>query len=168
MRASTINHISYAPGNSFDDFTVKLEKQLERPTGISYENVLAERATARPAKGTTESPEAARSLMVFATYDQGGLLKSMGSVRKARLYVIGNPLDMARMAQHDIRTALYTPFPMLVFLDSAGHVKVDYDQPSSVFRQFNHPSIDVLARAMDVRLATLVQTASADFYPPIR
>jgi uncharacterized protein (DUF302 family) len=98
--------------------------------------------------------------MLFNTYDHGALLSIKGSPRKARQYVVGNPLYAARMTQHDIRAALYAPLRVLVYADDAGGTRVEYDLPSSLFGQFENDRVNEVAAELDRKMSALVDRSS--------
>jgi hypothetical protein len=45
--------------------------------------------------------------MIFAAYDHGALLNIKSAPRKAKQYVVENPLIAARMTEYDVRAALF-------------------------------------------------------------
>jgi uncharacterized protein (DUF302 family) len=98
--------------------------------------------------------------MVFSTYDHGALLTIKGSPRRARQYVVGNPLYASRMTQHDIRAGLYAPLRVLIYADQPGGVCIEYDLPSSLFGQFGNIKVNEVAAELDRKLAALVEKSS--------
>ena len=80
-----------------------------------------------------------------------------GSPRKARQYIVGNPLYAARMTQQDIRAALYAPLRVLVYADDSGGTSVEYDLPSTLFGQFENDKVNEVAAELDRKMSELVE-----------
>ena len=45
------------------------------------------------------------------------------------------------MTRHDIRAALYAPLRVLVYEADDRSTRIEFDQPSSLFGQFNNPAV---------------------------
>ncbi len=97
--------------------------------------------------------------MLFNIQDHGKLLKIFGTPRKAKQYVLGNPLIAITMTRHDIRAAGYAPLRMLVYEGDDQSTRVEYDQPSSLFGQFNNPEVTTVGQSLDAKLANLIKKA---------
>jgi uncharacterized protein (DUF302 family) len=80
-------------------------------------------------------------------------------MRKARQYVIGNPLIAVTMTRQDIRAGLYAPLRILVYEAEDRSTRVEYDLPSSLFGQFNDPEVTVIAQSLDKKLANAIKKA---------
>ena len=100
-------------------------------------------------------------LMLFEVLDHGNLLNIIGSPRKAKQYVIGNPLTAIEMTRHDIRAGLYAPLRMFVYETDNQSTRIDFDQPSSLFGQFNNPNVTTVAQSLDKKLVNLIQEAES-------
>ena len=98
-------------------------------------------------------------LMLFNTSDHGALLSVFGEAKQAIQYVIGNPLIAMQMTQHNLAAGLYAPLRLLVYRNERGKTCVEYDQPSSLFAQFNDERITAVARALDLKLGDLIAAA---------
>ena len=57
----------------------------------------------------------------------------VGQRRKAKQYLISNPLVAIQITRHDIRAALYAPLRVLVFEFEPGRTVVEFDQASTLF-----------------------------------
>jgi uncharacterized protein (DUF302 family) len=102
----------------------------------------------------------AEDLMLFQVLDHGGLMVLYGKARKAKQYVLGNPLTASQMTRHDIRAGLYAPLRLLVFEAEDGSLSVEYDLPSSLFGQFKNEAVTEVARGLDVKVDRLIEKAS--------
>jgi uncharacterized protein (DUF302 family) len=160
MTTISITHVKYSPTVRFEDFTANFERQCGIHDIRAYQDLLTDPGkwiTAEKVIGEQAGPS---GFMIFADYDHGALLNIRNAPRKAKQYVVGNPLIAARMTEHDIRAALYAPLRVLVYEDAGSQVNVEYDLPSTVFGQFHNSKVDEVARELDAKLANLVQKAS--------
>ena len=98
-------------------------------------------------------------LMLFNVQDHGKLLNLFGTPKKARQYVLGNPLIAAMMTRHDIRAGLYAPLRLFVYETDDHATRIEFDKPSSLFGQFNNPEVTVVAQSLDAKLASLIEKA---------
>jgi uncharacterized protein (DUF302 family) len=97
--------------------------------------------------------------MLFNVQEHGKLLNIVGSPRKAKQYVLGNPLIAVTLTRHDIRAALYAPLRVLVYEADDQSTRIEFDQPSSLFGQFDNPDVTTVARSLDTKLTNLIKKA---------
>jgi uncharacterized protein (DUF302 family) len=160
MKTITITHVCISGKTLFDDFIVHFEKQLGHHDLSLYQQYLTESGDSRLAEGALKSQEGTSGFMVFATYDHGALLSIKGNIRKAKQYIIGNPLYAAKMTNCDIRTALYAPLRVLIYLDdNSGMVTAEYDLPSSLFGQFCNDQVNETALELDRKMTALIESS---------
>jgi uncharacterized protein (DUF302 family) len=95
-------------------------------------------------------------LMLFRIDQHGYLLNVIGQPRKAKQYLIGNPMTASRMTRHDIRAALYAPLRILIYEDLGGHSFVEYDLPSSLFCQFGNSQIAEIGKELDRKILDVI------------
>jgi uncharacterized protein (DUF302 family) len=157
----SVNHVVRSFQTTYDAFVSRLESQLGRHDISAYSNLLVDPNRAKDAEAVLRRQEGPSGLMLFSFYDHGALLSIKGSPRKARQYVLGNPLFAARMTQHDIRAALYAPLRLLVYADDSGGTRVEYDLPSSLFGQFKNEKVNEVAAELDQKLSDLVEQSSS-------
>jgi uncharacterized protein (DUF302 family) len=140
----------------FESFTQALERSLSRfdhSLNKDFEN------DPRSVEERLKAAAGEEGLMLFNVQEHGKLLNVVGSPRKAKQYVLGNPLIAVTMTRHDIRAALYAPLRLLVYEDADGSTRIEFDQPSSLFGQFDNPDVTTVARSLDTKLANLVKKA---------
>ncbi len=137
-----------------------LRASLGRHDVSAYWDLVADPNRANEVEAILQRQEGSSGLMLFTTYDHGPLLTIKGAPRKARQYVVGNPLYAARMTQHDIRAALYAPLRALVYVDDSGRTTVEYDLPSSLFGQFGNHKVNEVAAELDRKMSALVDKSS--------
>lgn len=63
------------------------------------------------------------------------------------------------MTLHDMRTGLYVPLRLLVYGAHIGSTRLEFDQPSSLFGQFDNPEATAVERSLDTKLASLIKKA---------
>lgn len=162
MASVMVSHVQYSPNNSFEEYIARFERQLGRPDAGAYEEKL-KRGNEQEVRSLIKAQEGTSGLMLFAAYDYGALLQTKVALRKARLYMVGNPLLTTRLANQDLRAAFYLPVRILVYGDRSNRVQVEYEQFSSCVAPLQNGEVDRAARELDVTLANLVQGASEDF-----
>lgn len=152
----TVKHLDFQVSSSFEGFTESLELLLHRLDSriligvLDNPNVVSEKLT---------EVQGELGLMIFDIRNHGDVLNMIDTPRKAKQYVIGNPLIAITMTMHDIRSAQYAPLVVLVYEDASGKTNVAYDLPSSLLGQFKNDEVDIVARSLDEKLMTLVQKA---------
>jgi uncharacterized protein (DUF302 family) len=153
-RSIEVDHVSLTINANFERLTRTLEQLLGR-----FDDVLLDELETDPGSVAERLKEAAgeEGLMLFNVYDHGKLLNIYGNPKKARQYVLGNPLIAAMMTRHDIRAGLYAPLRLLVYEADDQSTHIEFDQPSSLFGQFNNPEVTAVAQSLDTKLASLIK-----------
>jgi uncharacterized protein (DUF302 family) len=97
--------------------------------------------------------------MRFASWDHGAALRTTGGAAgEAVRFVIGNPAIAVKMTSRRISSALYAPLSLLIAGDGHAGTLIEYDQPSSLFAQFEDAEIDGVARELDRKIEALIQS----------
>jgi uncharacterized protein (DUF302 family) len=78
-----------------------------------------------------------------------------GLKQKAVQYTLDNPLFALQLTQHDVRAALYAPMRVLLYETAEGRTRLEYDRPSSIFRQFRNLEIDAFSALLDLKMEAL-------------
>jgi uncharacterized protein (DUF302 family) len=150
-------HRSVTIDGEFEAFTAALERILGHfPAGVQHDII----EQPRVAEQRLKAAEGAQGLMIFSVFDHGAALNMVDARRKAKQYLIGNPLTAIKMSQHDIRAALYAPLRVLVYEKKAGQTVVEYDQPSSLFGQFGREDVTNVALGLDSGLEKVIAEAA--------
>ena len=148
-----VMHRQIALQSTYDPFTTKLEST------ISFLNVeYAKDVLSDPGKVQSylKSLEGNTGLILFNIQNHGALLNIYGKPRKAKQYVIGNPLIAIQMTIHDIRASLYAPLRMIVYETENKNAFVEYDLPSSLFGQFGNNEVLQVAIGLDAKLLQVI------------
>ena len=150
-------HRSIAYQADFGLFTESLERILgHKPPDVGEQFA----GQPRLAEDRLKAAEGAQELMIFTVFNHGAALNMITAPRNAKQYLIGNPLTAIQMDQHDIRAALYAPLRVLVYEQTKGRTIVEYDQPSSLFGQFERDDVTQVARTLDVKLERVLAQAA--------
>jgi uncharacterized protein (DUF302 family) len=152
----TVKHLDLRVNSSFENFTKTLELLLHRLDPEIANEVLTDPGAVSEKLAAIEGE---LGLIIFNIRNHGAMLNIFAVPRKAKQYVIGNPLIAITMTRHDIRSAQYAPLVVLVYEDGSGRANVAYDLPSSLFSQFNNKEVDAVAKSLDEKLKMLVQIA---------
>jgi uncharacterized protein (DUF302 family) len=151
-----ISHVALDVHAPYDRFTSALEKIAGRFAKDVEQDILS---NPRRAEERIKAMEGEQGLMIFWIFDHGAALKIAGMRAKAKQYLIGNPLTAIQMSRHDLRAALYAPLRILVY-EKGGQTVVEYDQPSSLFGQFQNPEVTTVGIALDGRLERVIARAT--------
>jgi uncharacterized protein (DUF302 family) len=116
----------------------------------------------REAAAAIQGMEGDQGLMIFFTLDHGRALKMVGKDKKAIRFILGNPLVAIQMTKYDLRAGQYVPLTLIAYEDEENHVRIEYDQPSSLLYVCESAEIDETARDLDKKLLLAVQHAIAD------
>lgn len=155
-RKIEVRHVSLEIDADFDSFTQTLEQALGRFDNSLYKDLGTD---PRSVEERLKESAGEEGLMLFNVQEHGRLLNIFGSPRKAKQYVLGNPLIAVTMTRHDIRAGLYAPLRVLVYEADDRSTRVEFDQPSSLFGQFNNPEVTTVAQSLDTKLANLIKKA---------
>jgi uncharacterized protein (DUF302 family) len=156
----SVDHVVRSFQTPYETFISRFESQLGRHDLSAYWHLVADPDRAKDVEAALQRQAGSSGLMLFTTYDHGPLLNIKRAPRKARQYVVGNPLYAARMTQHDIRAALYAPLRVLIYVDDSGGTTVEYDLPSSLFGQFGNDKVNEVAADLDRKMSALVEKSS--------
>lgn len=155
-RTIEVDHISLEVDSDFESFTKNLERLLGRFDDAMYKGLETDPATVQK---RLEKAAGEEGLMLFTVREHGRLLNIVGASKKAKQYVLGNPLIAIIMTRHDIRAGLYAPLRMFVYEAEDHSTRVEYDRPSSLFGQFNDPEVIAVARTLDMKVANVIKKA---------
>lgn len=153
-REIQVRHVSVEVNADFESFTQTLEQSLGWFDYSLYKDLESDPQSVEKRLAALAGEE---GLMLFGIQEHGKLLNIVGAARKAKQYLLGNPLIAITMTRHEIRAALYAPLRMLVYQADDRSTRVEFDQPSSLFGQFNNPEVTAVARSLDVKLTNLIK-----------
>jgi len=148
-----VKHRQIALQSTYDSFTTKLESTIKSLNGEYAKDVLSD---PDKVQSYLKSLEGSTGLIIFNVQNHGALLNIYGKPRKAKQYVIGNPLIAIQMTIHDIRASLSAPLRMIVYEDENKKTFVEYDLPSSLFGQFENNEVLQVAIGLDAKIFHIV------------
>jgi uncharacterized protein (DUF302 family) len=153
-----VDHVREEADKPFDQVVKSFEQQLGQ-FDPEVNKSIAGGEDAEKVRAKIETMVGPSGFMRFTTRDHGALLRLAGQKKKAIQYLVGNPLFALQMTQHDIRAGLYAPLRVLVYVSDAEKTCVEYDKPSSLFRQFGNAKVTEVANMLDRKLERLVAKA---------
>jgi uncharacterized protein (DUF302 family) len=142
----------------FESFTQNLERSLGHFDPALYKDLEIDTLSVRK---HLEKAAGGEGLMLFNIREHGKLLNILGAPKKAKQYVLGNPLIAVRMTCRDIRAGLYAPLRIFVYEADDRSTRVEYDLPSTLFGQFGNAEITAVAKSLDEKLANAIRKAEA-------
>lgn len=150
-----IKHITIRSTKTFAQVREKLEAVLPE-----LDAQIVEHLSQNDEQAAKAYEDAGPKLSIFLVRDHGALLQIAGGRRNAIQYEIGNPLTASKMTRHRLAAALYAPLRVVLFEDEDGRSVFEYDQPSSLFGQFDDERVTEVGRYLDAALeAALLQAA---------
>jgi uncharacterized protein (DUF302 family) len=152
----TIEHVTIRSNKSFAATKSALESAIPR-----LDEGILTLVRFRQAQRALAALESGPELMILGSRDHGSLLQIQGQEREAVQYDIGNPLTASKMTRHHLSAGLYAPIRVYLRASSKGEVAFEYDRPSSVFGQFAHPEINLLAKDLDTLLERALRDAAS-------
>jgi uncharacterized protein (DUF302 family) len=152
-----VMHETVDVGVDFDRFTTRLEHLLGR-----YDPSVSGLFGKDPglAVQRMKAMEGADRFMIFASQNHGALLSIAGKSVKARRYHIGNPLIALDMTRHQVGAGLYAPLTILIYETGPASVRIEFDNPSSLFGQFNDAAVTAIAVRLDSSLRDMIEKAA--------
>ena len=150
-----VQHRSLLIERGYEEFTERLEQILGRFVPSKLKGL-----TPEGAMEALKSMEGEQGFMIINIFDHGADLLMVGQPRKAKQYLIGNPLVAIQITRYDIRAALYAPLRVLVFESEPGCTVVEFDQPSTLFGQFGRNEVTAEAVESDGKLDRVIARAA--------
>jgi uncharacterized protein (DUF302 family) len=150
-----VQHRSLLIERGYEEFTGRLEQILGRFVASKLKGL-----TPDGAMEALKSMEGEQGFMIIDIFDHGADLLMVGQRRKAKQYLIGNPLVAIQITRYDIRAALYAPLRVLVFESEPGRTVVEFDQPSTLFGQFGRNEVTAGAVESDGKLDRVIAKAA--------
>ncbi len=150
-----VQHRSLLIERGYEKFTARLERILGRFVASKLKGL-----TPDDAMEALKSMEGEQGFMIIQIFDHGADLLMVGQRRKAKQYLIGNPLLAIQVNRYDIRAALYAPLRVLVFESEPGRTVVEFDQPSTLFGQFGRNEVTDVGVEDDGKLERIIARAA--------
>jgi uncharacterized protein (DUF302 family) len=154
----TTSHVRVATAKDFGETRKIFEQQLGKFDSATLQSLLSQAGTKEEIVSRIETMMGSSGFTLFGTADHGSLLSRFGELKKAIQYVVGNPLIAVQMTRRNLAAGLYAPLRVLIY-EEDGKTFLEYDKPSSFFRQFEDAEIDAVASMLDEKLEALVAAA---------
>ena len=154
QRTISVEHVEIHSAKPFDE-VVKVLEATVKPLDPNLREAMA--------KGDVEAAEkivGKEPLFIFSKRDHGAILRIAGQSRKAIQYEIGNPMTATEMTRHWIEASLYAPLRVTLYENESGGCTFAYDQPSSLFGQFDDARVTAVAQGLDQELKAVLLRAA--------
>jgi uncharacterized protein (DUF302 family) len=158
VTVAQIEHVRVWTEKSFAEVVQRLEAVTGLFDPAQIKEAIVAGKSAQSIMATIEAMAGESGFMRVAAWDHGSLLRALGQPANAMRYVIGHPLIAARMMRRDIGSGLYAPLSLLVAGDPNGDTHLEYDRPSTLFKQFEDDIIAKVALELDEKLAALISS----------
>jgi uncharacterized protein (DUF302 family) len=154
QRMISVEHVEIHSAKPFDE-VVKVLEATVKPLDPNLREAMA--------KGDVEAAEkivGKEPLFIFSKRDHGAILRIAGQSRKAIQYEIGNPMTATEMTRHRIEASLYAPLRVTLYENESSGCTFAYDQPSSLFGQFDDGRVTAVAQGLDQELKAVLLRAA--------
>ena len=99
----------------------------------------------------------ALGIMILGSIPQGLFLSLSGERRRAKLFMIGNPLIAMNMIKVHPEAGVYAPLRVLFCENELGKTVITYEKPSTLFGQWSEQIFQDTGKLLDEKLETLVR-----------
>jgi Domain of unknown function DUF302 len=158
IRKLPVNHLTYSTTRSFDAVVAAFETAVGSLEDVGWASIPAAATDVADFEKRVNAKIGPSDFTRFLTLDHGDWQSFFGLPRKARHYVIGNPLIAITMLRHDIRVGLNVPVRVYIYRDEAsGTTRFEYDQPSTLMSGLDNRDVSAAAEKLDAKLAALAE-----------
>jgi uncharacterized protein (DUF302 family) len=156
----TVTHVKVSSEKSFEEVTNAIESAVGKANNLIFQKLIDSNASFAEVENAVKSMVGKNELMIFTYLESGRVLSLCGKSKKARLYIIGNPLIANQMFEEDPAVGLYVPLRLFVYDEYDGKTYIAYDKPSSLLGKFQDKKILRVAEMLDQKLEELVIIAA--------
>ncbi|MEH1775580.1 DUF302 domain-containing protein [Nostoc sp.] len=142
---------------SFEEVTNKIETINGKSDSTVFQQMIVAKQSFEQIKSGIESMIGQSGFMIFSQVEHGKLMSLVGKNKKAKLYIIGNPLIANQMFEQNPAVGLYVPLRLFVYDDYNGKTHVAYDKPSSLLSQFPNEKISTIMQMLDQKFEEMIR-----------
>jgi uncharacterized protein (DUF302 family) len=171
IQTLSVNHLVYNTTRSFDAVVLAFESVVGTLEDVGWASIPAAATDVADFERRVKAKIGPSGFTRFLTLDHGEWLSLFEQPRKARQYVIGNPLIAISMLRHDVRVGLNVPVRVYIYWDEASRTtRFEYDQPSTLMRGLDDRKVTAAAEKLDAKLAALAKevTGTTSVSEPVR
>jgi len=156
-RTVPVQRVQYETARSFEQVLADLRKLVGNATRGQVNQRVGHPATREDFERDMSTLSGESGFMLFLEVDHGNWLPIYGIHRKIRRWIFGNPVVAYTMIRHDIIAGLFAPVELLLFENETGEGStIVYDLPSSLMVVDDNPALLDAARALDRKVAELI------------
>jgi uncharacterized protein (DUF302 family) len=156
----SVQHVSISIEKTFSETCSRFESRMGRIDSVAFNKMLTTGEPETALQNYVKGIEGPLGLMIFNAIDHGLLFRLAGKTARAKQYVVGNPLIALQMTQKDVRAGLYAPLRIYIREDGLNKSVIEYELPSSLFRQFQNAEVDQVAMMLDQKLEAAIEHVS--------
>jgi uncharacterized protein (DUF302 family) len=154
----SVNHLVYSTTRSFDAVILAFETIVGTLEDVGWASIPTAATDVTDFERRVQAKIGPSGFTRFLTLDHGEWLSLFEQPRKARQYIIGNPLIAITMLRHDIRVGLNVPVRVYIYRDEATRTtRLEYDQPSTLMSGLDNRKLAAAAEKVDAKLASLAE-----------
>lgn len=144
---------------SFAEVTHNIETINGKSDNALFEQMIDSQQSVEEVERGIQSMIGQTGFMIFSEIEHGKVMSLLGKNKKAKLYIIGNPLIANQMMEENPGVGLYVPLRLFVYDDYDGKTHVVYDKPSSLLGQFPNQKISKIMQIIDQKFEEMVNRA---------
>jgi uncharacterized protein (DUF302 family) len=156
----TATRVIVTSEKSFEEVINKIETINGKSDSTVFQQMISAKQSFEKIKSGIESMIGQSGFMIFSQVEHGKLMSLAGKNKKAKLYIIGNPLIANQMFEQNPAVGLYVPLRLFVYDDYNGKTHVAYDKPSSLLGQFPNEKISTIMQMLDQKFEEMIGIAT--------
>ena len=157
----SVTRAVFASSKTYEETVAAFEAHAGRVDAAIQQYLIQSHATAEQAAEAIAPMLGPSGLMIVAEVNPGALLSLFGKPKKARTYLLANPVIANGLFEVTAAVALHVPLRVAVYEDEQGGATLAYDKPSSLLSRFPGAKIAEAARMMDKKPEELALAATA-------
>ncbi|HKY70364.1 MAG TPA: DUF302 domain-containing protein [Nitrospira sp.] len=156
-----VRRISVVSTRPFEECLRRLTATIGRPDMNAFHKAVVTATTLADVEKVVHESIGFSGLMEFVRFDAGEVLRKERGGRGPKILrlVVGNPIIMKEMAKIVPDAASYAPVTILVDERDDG-VHLSYDSMESLLAPYGSEEALVVARDLDAKIETLLETAA--------
>jgi len=146
---------------TFDQVVARIDAAIGHPDMTAFHKSLSTAQTLDEMERVVHPVTQPNSLMEFARFDLGEILRKENPSLRPRILriVAGNPLIMKEMVKHVVDAGSYAPVTILVQERTDG-VCISYDRMASYLAPYGSSEALKVARELDTKVERIIATAA--------
>ena len=156
-----VRRVSVVSSKPFEECVRDLTAAIGHPDMNAFHKAILAAKTVAEVEDVVHGAIGSSDLMEFVRFDAGEILRKERGGQEAKILrlVVGNPMIMKQMAKSVPDAASYAPVTILVD-ERVDGVHLSYDSMESLLAPYGSEEALRVARELDAKIKTLLQTAA--------